>query len=324
MNKKDYYNILGITKDATADDIKKAYRKKAKEYHPDVNKDNPEAAEKFKEIAEAYETLSDETKRSEYDNPRQRRSVFDFTTAKPSIPKGEPISLLVKLTLEEIHTGIEKTLQYHRVVSCKDCDGKGGSEMEECSVCGGSGQIQNVIRTPFGEFRNIEDCKSCNGTGTQVKNVCKTCNGFGVESNSQDINISIPKGVYDNMVTLIKGAGHAVRGGVYGDLYVKIIETPHPNFVRDGDNLKMYLSITYSQLILGDKIEITTIDKTQIRISIPKLSKIEDVLRVPKKGMNGLNKTERGDLLIYLNLLTPKEIDSETEDLLLRLKEKNL
>lgn len=326
MSKKDFYSILGITKDASADDIKKAYRKKAKEFHPDVNKDDPEASNKFKEVAEAYETLSDEVKRKNYDNPRQGRGIFDFDfdSPRPTIPKGESITLLVKLTLEEMHSGIDKNLQYHRIVGCKDCDGKGGSDMEDCSVCGGSGHMQTISRTPYGEFRHIEDCKSCKGTGTQIKNACKTCKGSGVDSNTQDININIPKGVYDNMVTFIRGGGHAVRGGIDGDLYLKIIEVPHSIFVRDSDNLKMRLSISYSQLLLGDKIEITTIDKTKIRVTIPKLSKIDDVLRVPKKGMNKFNKSERGDVLIHLDLVTPKEIDSETEELLLKLKEKNL
>jgi molecular chaperone DnaJ len=324
MDKKDYYKILGVSKDASADDIKKAYKKKAKEYHPDVNKDNPDAEERFKEVAEAYETLSDEVKRKNYDNPRQGRSIFDFDSPRQSIPKGESITLLVKLTLEEMHTGIEKKLEYHRIIGCKDCDGKGGSEMEDCSICNGVGRTQTVIKTPFGEFRQIEDCSSCMGTGTQIKNACKTCKGSGVESNTQDINLNIPKGVYDNMVTIIKGGGHAIRGGFDGDLYIKILEIPHSNFVRDGDNLKIHLLITYSQLVLGDKIEIQTIDKTKIRVTIPKLSKIGDVLRIPKKGMGILNKSERGDMLIHLILITPKEIDSETEELLYKLKEKNL
>jgi molecular chaperone DnaJ len=324
MDKKDYYKILGVSKDASADDIKKAYKKKAKEYHPDVNKDNPDAEERFKEVAEAYETLSDEVKRKNYDNPRQSRSIFDFDSHRQSIPKGESITLLVKLTLEEMHTGIEKKLEYHRIIGCKDCNGKGGSEMEDCSICNGIGRTQTVIKTPFGEFRQIEDCVSCMGTGTQIKNACKTCKGSGVDSNTQDINLNIPKGVYDNMVTIIKGGGHAIRGGIDGDLYIKILEIPHSTFVREGDNLKMYLQISYSQLILGDKIEITTIDKTKIRVTIPKLSGIDDVLRVPKKGMNKFNNPERGDILIHLDLVRPKEIDSETEELLLKLKEKNL
>jgi molecular chaperone DnaJ len=324
MSKKDYYKILGVNKEASSDDIKKAYRKKAKEFHPDVNKDNPEAADKFKEIAEAYEVLSDEVKRKNYDNPRQARSMFDFATPQPNIPKGESITLLVKLTLEEMHSGVDKNLQYHRIVGCHDCDGKGGSEMDDCSVCDGSGYVQTTTRTPFGEFRHIENCRSCNGLGTQVKNTCKTCNGSGVEENTQDINLKFPKGVYDNMVTMIRGGGHAVRGGVDGDLYVKIIETPHPIFVRNGSDLKLRLSISYSQLLLGDKVEITTIDNSKIKITIPKLSKVEDVLRVPKKGINNFNNSERGDLFIQLNLITPKTIDSETEELLLKLKEKNL
>jgi molecular chaperone DnaJ len=326
MNKKDFYNILGITKDASADDIKKAYKKKAKEYHPDVNKDNPDAEERFKEVAEAYETLSDEVKRKNYDNPRQRRSLFDFEfqRPKPTIPKGESITLLVKLTLEEMHSGIDKSLQYHRTVGCKDCNGQGGSDMEACSVCEGSGQTQIITRTPYGDFRQIEDCMSCKGSGTQIKNACKTCNGAGVENNTQDIKINIPKGVYDNMVTAIRGNGHAVRGGIDGDLYIKIVEIPHSNFVRNGDDLKLHLSITYTQLILGDKIEIDTIDKTKIRVTIPKLSSLEDILRVPKKGVSKFNTSERGDMFIHLNLVTPKEIDSETEELLIKLKEKSL
>lgn len=325
MSKKDYYKILGVNKDATKDEIKKAYRKIAKENHPDVNPNNKEAEAKFKEAAEAYETLSDDEKRRDYDSPR-RRTIFNdfFRKSNKPTPIGESITLLINLTLEEMHSGVNKELKYDRIVSCGDCNGTGGTEMEDCSVCWGSGQTEYINRTPFGDFTTIEICQSCNGTGSQPKVLCKTCNGQGVESNTQDVNVSIPKGVFDNMVTVIKGNGHAIKGGISGDLYIKIVEKPHISFVRNGNDLKLDLKINYTQLILGDKVEITTIDGTKIRATIPKLSKLEEVLRVPKKGMNILNSSDRGDMLIHLKLSIPENIDEESENLLIKLKEKNL
>lgn len=329
MDKKDYYKILGVEKNASENEIKKAYRKIAKENHPDVNPNNKEAEAKFKEAAEAYETLSDENKRKAYDNLNTSGNRFnnpfgfDFGN-KRNIPKGESIVLNIRLTLEEIHKGETKNYKYQRNVSCDDCNGLGGTDIENCSMCNGSGVYEQITRTQFGYIQNVQDCPKCNGVGEEPKNKCNTCKGSGVNNKEQEISLMIPKGVVDNMTTIMKGSGHSIKGGVDGDLYFKIIQEPHNEYIRNGNDLSTKLPINYSQLILGDKVEINTIDGTKIRITIPKFSKIEDILRVPNKGMSIFNNNGRGDLLIELKLKIPTSIDKDTEELINKLKEKNL
>lgn len=321
MSKKDYYSILGVNKEATSEEIKKAYRTLAKKFHPDVNKDNPEAETKFKEISEAYEVLSDDSKRKNYDN---RGSSFNdsFWPQKRNTRFGENLSLIVKLTLEEIYSGVNKNFKYKRNVSCTDCDGHGGTNPSVCTRCNGSGYESTVISTPIGRFEQHSVCSLCEGLTEIYIDECKTCNGHGVKQKEETIDVEIPKGVFDGMAFTMSNAGNAIKGGVNGDLFIRISELTHPNFVRSKDDLKMNLKLKYHQFILGDKVEVTLIDGSRIRIPISEYSEVGAVLKIKGKGMPMFRTNDFGDLLVNLTIDIPKKIDDETKELLLKLKEK--
>jgi len=324
MSKKDYYEVLGLDKKATESDIKTAYRKKAKEFHPDVNQNNPEAEIRFKEVSEAYEVLSDEKKRSEYDrfgHGGRRPNPFDFTYDKP-IRTGETLNLLVKLTLDEIHTGVKKTYKYKHTNPCNDCDGIGGKNPVDCNRCGGSGIEMVIISTPIGRIQHPQHCSACQGIGSIPQTNCNTCQGSGVIMVDETIEVDIPKGVFDGMIFIMKGVGNAIKAGQNGDLAIKIMELPHNLFTRYKDDLKMNLKLSYPQLILGDKIEIETIDGGKIRITVPEYSEVGTNLKIKDKGMNMFKQDTRGDLIITLNIDIPKSVDEETKKLLGKLKEK--
>jgi molecular chaperone DnaJ len=234
---------------------------------------------------------------------------------------GENMTLTVKLTLEEIFTGVKKKYNYNRNVSCTDCSGHGGSEPQECSTCNGSGQIRQVTRTPFGFMENINDCHVCSGTGTTFKNECKTCSGSGLVKKQELVEVDIPTGIQDGMAFVMGGKGHGVKSGREGDLIIRISELPHEKFTRVGSELKLKLKLEYHQLVLGDKVEINTIEGGKIRIPISEYSQIGQNLKIPFKGLRELNTDKRGDLIVTLDVNIPKTLDDSLKAIIINLKE---
>ena len=329
MSKKDYYEVLGVGKNASADEIKKAYRNLAKEFHPDKNPDNKEAEERFKEVSEAYEHLSDSDKKAKYDQyGHGSRGGFhgnpfeDFFKRRQKAERvGENMSLIIKLTLEEIYTGVKKTYKYNRNVSCDDCGGHGGSGTHECNACGGSGMSTIVINTPIGYIHQQIICESCQGVGSTYDTVCKTCSGDGIKTQEEIIDIDIPHGVFNGMTFIMGGKGHAIKGGKNGDLHINVMELKHDVFTRNNDDLKMNLKLSYSQLVLGDKVEVSTIEGTRIRINIPPHSEVGSNLKIQGKGLKPYQRENRTDMFITLGIEIPKTISDTERELLEKLKE---
>ena len=325
MSKQDYYEALGVKKTATSDEIKKAYRKLAKELHPDKNPDNKEAEERFKIVSEAYEHLSDTEKKAHYDQfghekPQQRQSQWStFSNIRERV--GQTLSLIVKLTLEEIYTGIEKKYRYNRAVKCTPCDGHGGTESRNCTLCGGIGRILRRIETPIGLMNQLIPCTTCDGVGVVYINQCEPCKGSGVVMMEQDISVTIPSGIQDGQTLVMEGQGFAIKAGRNGDLHITVMELPHKVFTRNGSDLRMNLKLSYPQLVLGDKVEVTTIDGGKIRVTIPEHSDVGVNLRAQNKGLKTLNKDTRGDLVLILGISIPKEINEATREILTKLKE---
>jgi len=329
MDKKDYYQILGVEKNSSMEDIKKAYRNLAKQYHPDKNPNNKEAEEKFKEISEANEVLSNTEKKSNYDkfgnNSKRNYSdndPFGDLFRRKQTPVGEHVRLFVNLTLEEIFTGVKKTYKYNRNVSCDDCNGFGGSGVKTCGGCDGSGNIITQINTVFGSFRQQSICSTCNGSGSSYETVCKTCVGNGVKSQEETIDVEIPWSVINGMVSVLVGKGHSIKGGVSGDLHISLFEVKHNLFTRNNnDEIGYNLNLSYAQLVLGDKVDIPTIDGGKIRITIPPYSQIDSNLRIQGKGLKIYQRENRGDMIIVLNIKIPKIISEAEKKVLEQLKE---
>lgn len=324
MSKKDYYETLGVSKTATSTEIKKAYRKLAKQYHPDKNPGDKKAEEQFKLCSEAYEVLSNDEKKANYDRfghdsgPRIRQSPSYHSK---QVKFGESLTLLVKITLEEIYSGVNKRYRYLHNTKCTDCDGNGGTGVHDCRDCGGSGMVLQGINTPFGQFTHLIECNSCNGIGTKYTTECNTCKGDGILSTEETVNVDIPSGVQNGSTFVMEGKGHAIKGGHSGNLNINIIELPHAKYIRNGYDLKLKLPLDYTQLILGDKVEIETIDGGRIRVSVPEYSNVGHDLRVPNKGLKHFKGQNRGDIVITLGIDIPKNINDKTKDLLIQLKE---
>lgn len=333
MAKRDYYEVLGVPKNASQDEIKKAYRKKSKLMHPDVGGD--ELA--FQELNEANEHLSDKDKRVKYDQfghdaPRHqsfdnsafdeffRRATGGFGGFRKQEIKGDNMHLTIKLTLEEIFTGVTKKFKYKRQHNCSICEGKGGKGVLQCPKCSGTGTFTNVFKSQFGTHVNHTTCDLCGGHGEVVEEECGTCKGCGLQLVEDTVNIDIPAGVSDNMTMNMTGMGNSIKNGTAGDLIVSIMELPHEKFVRNGNDLKYCLKLNYPQLILGDKVEVGTIEGTRIRIEVQEYTKVGAILRIPNKGMKLLQSEGRGDLLLNVELEMPSLITDEEKELVKSLK----
>ena len=331
MAKRDYYETLGVKKDASVDEIKKAYRTLAKEWHPDKNQNNKEAEEKFKEISEAYEHLSDADKKAKYDRFGHASSgnqgfhgehpFADFFRRQQAQDRvGQDMTLVLKLTMEEIYTGVKKRYKYKRNESCSGCSGHGGTGTKNCTSCGGSGVITRVIQTPVGYIQQSMSCNACEGVGTTYEVACKTCSGSGLTEKEETIEIDVPHGVFNGMTFVMQGKGHAIRSGKSGDLHIKVMELPHKVFTRVNDDLKMNLKLTYSQLVLGDKVEIETVDGGKIRVNIPPLSDVGGNLKIQNKGLKPYEAETRGDLIVNLTIKMPTTVSDSEKELLEKLK----
>lgn len=308
----DYYKILGIPKDATPKDIKKAYRNLSKQYHPDKNPDDKEAEEKFKQVAQAYETLSDDNKRREYDmggRVRMRRPLR----------KGPDIHHKYKITLEDVFNGKEVDLKYKRNYPCNSCNGKGGSE-SICSSCNGQGMTQQRFNMGGMLFQQAVTCHHCDGEGTTISKRCDTCGGSGVEQKEEQVDFNIPSSVDDGASMIIEGGGHAIRNGIPGHLIIQLNVVPHEKYTRSGHDLVYKYKVPYTTLVLGGNVEVDTIEGGQVRVPIAEFSSVGDKLMLKGKGLK-MNTTNRGGMVLELDVLIPSELTEEQEELLKKLKE---
>lgn len=324
MSKRDYYEVLGVARNASADDIKKAYRDLAKQYHPDKTVGDKVAEEKFKEVAEAYEILSSPEKKSRFDQlghtGRNTSHSYEHRYERP-LRKGRNMSILIKLTLEEVYNGVKKTFKYKRDETCVDCSGHGGTKSTVCSLCRGGGILVEIINTPIAQFRSASTCHNCDGSGETYEDICVGCAGAGVKSVEETISFDIPSGVQEGLTYVMEDKGFAIRNGVAGDLHLKIMVLPHKDFIRSGDDLKTNLKLTYTQLVLGDKVELDTIDGGRIRIKVPEHSQVGSNLKIGKKGLKSLDRDHRGELIITLEIDIPTNITDEERELIEKLKE---
>ena len=340
MVTKDYYKILGVDKNANETTIKKAYRKLSKKYHQDLNPGDTEAEDKFKDIATAYETLSDKTKRTNYDrfgNTNGQQNPFGGGASMEDIMRefgfggganpfarrqerrGHDLVLNVNITLEDVHNGVTKKFKYRRNASCQPCNGEGGTNKTACPDCGGNGYKIYQQQTPMGVMRQMVDCNRCERTGEIHQNVCSSCGGSGINNAEETVEVNIPKGIRDNEALTFIGMGHSVKGGNPGRLIVKVMTKKHDHFVRNGNDLRYNLKLTYPQMVLGDKVEIPVISGGKIRVTIPPHSNVGDNLRIVNKGLNSVNGSV-GDMLITLDIKIPEELTDEQKELIEKLK----
>lgn len=361
MTKRDYYEILDVSKNASEAEIKKAYRKMALKYHPDKNPDDPEAETKFKEAAEAYEVLRDNDKRSRYDRFGHEGvkgmpgggfnmtmddifsnfgdvfgdafggafgDAFGFggsrTRGRRRVNRGSNIRVKVKLTLEEIARGVEKKLKVSKYVPCETCSGTGardGSSYSTCSTCHGSGQVTRVTNTFLGQMQTTSPCPSCGGEGQTISAKCPDCAGNGIVKGSEVISIKIPAGVQDGMQLSVSGKGNAgARSGIPGDLIVLIEEIEHDYLVRDGQNLLYEQYISLPDAALGIGIDVPTLDG-KAKIKVPAGTQSGKVFRLRGKGLPDINSYGTGDLLVNINVWTPKNLNAEEQKIMEKLKE---
>jgi molecular chaperone DnaJ len=336
---KNYYNILGVDKGVSDGDLKKAYRKLSKKYHPDLNPDNKEAEEKFKDIAEAYDVLSNKEKRQNYDmfgdpNGGMNYGGDPFGGGMGDIfnqffgrrgrsqvrkPRGKDLRINIKVTLEEIYKGVQKTFKYKHNVKCNSCDGFGG-EADLCTQCNGTGNIVQMVNTPIGRMRQETACPHCAGQGKIIKKFCGDCGGKGTKNVEEKLTVDVPQGITDGQILVSKGGGDYIRNGLSGDLLLQIVELPHERFIRGGIDLHHKLKIPYETLILGGPIEVETIDG-KIRMNIKEGTDIGETLRVPKKGLQ--KDGVKGDLLLETWLDLPKKPSKEYKDVVESLKKIN-
>jgi molecular chaperone DnaJ len=357
MTKRDYYDILGVSKSASEDEIKKAYRKLAIKYHPDKNPDDPSAEDKFKEAAEAYEVLSDAQKRQRYDqfghqgvnggggfNGGGFSDVNDIFSRFGDIfgdtpfgdffgnsggrggkrmRKGDSLRIKLKLNLEEVANGVEKKIKVKRYTTCETCGGngaKGGTALKTCSTCSGSGQVRRTVNTMLGQMISTSTCPTCNGEGSIVSDRCDACMGEGRQLTEETISVRIPAGVADGMQLNMAGKGNVPpRGGVAGDLLILIEEEENDLLKRDGDNVVYDLYINFADAALGTSVEVPTIEG-KVKIKIEPGTQSGKILRLKDKGVRSINGYGRGDQLIYVNVWTPQQLSREETEILERFR----
>jgi len=326
---KDYYNILGVDKNSTQDQIKKAYRKLAVKYHPDKNQGDTDAENKFKEISEAYEVLGDEKKKSSYDRfgtvngqsgGHTHGDPFDvfrdmFGGGSPFGKRqkvGSDLRIQVTVSLTDILNGINKKIRIKREKICNTCDGKGGKNPRTCMKCDGKGRIRKSIHTVFGMQTMESECDNCNGRGNINTENCSSCGGMGVEISDETIDIQIPKGVANGMVFEMQGMGNEIYNGISGNLIIMIREELDITFTRNGNDIILEQRISLPDAILGEEIEIPTVDG-KIKFKIPKGTQSGRVVRLRGKGLPIMNRGDvRGDFMVRLNVVIPN-ILTETE-----------
>lgn len=367
MAKRDYYEILGVSKDASAEDIKKSYRKEALKYHPDRNPGNKEAEEKFKQAAEAYEVLSDKDKRAKYDRfghnavkggnggggfsgeGMTMEDIFShfgdvFGENFGGSPfeqffggqgggrrtaagrRGSNLRIKVKLTLQEIASGVKKAVKVKKMTPCNVCHGSGakdGSSRNTCHTCHGSGVIRKVTNTILGQMQTTSTCPTCHGEGQTITAKCTNCSGEGKVYGEETIHIDIPAGVNEGMQLSMNGKGNAgERGGPPGDLIIQIEEAPDPHLRRVNNNDIVYdLHLNFADAVLGTTVEVPTIDGKAAKIKIPPGTQAGKILRLKGKGIPSVeSRYQVGDQLIDVNIWTPRTLTKEEEQLMEKLR----
>lgn len=353
-DKRDFYEVLGVQKGASEDEIKKAYRKLAKQYHPDLNPGDAGAETKFKEVNEAYEVLSDSDKRARYDqfghagvdpnfgggaggNPFQ--GGFDFTDIfdsffgggfggstrrqNPNAPRrGSDVQTSVAIAFEEAAKGTKKTVEYQQIETCADCHGSGaaaGTSPKTCTRCNGTGQVRINQRTPFGVVQSSQTCDKCRGTGKIIETPCKTCDGKGRVRRKKSVEVSIPAGIDDEQVLNVSGRGNAgTNGGPNGDLHVYVSVRPHPIFQRRGSDVWCDMPVTFTQAALGADVEVPTLDG-RVSYHIHEGTQPGDVFRLKGKGIQSLHGRSRGDQYVQVTVEVPKNLSKRQKELLAEL-----
>jgi molecular chaperone DnaJ len=360
MAKRDYYEVLDVSKNATQDEIKKAYRQQALKFHPDRNPGDKSAEDKFKEAAEAYEVLSDAQKKARYDQfghagvssgagggygeGMTMDDIFSHfgdifsdlgfggfggfssrgSRGGRQVAKGTNLRIKVKLTLEEIEKGVEKKLKVAKYISCDECSGtgaKGGSAYTTCGTCRGAGQVTRISNTFLGQMSTTQVCPTCGGEGKTITNKCTKCAGEGVMRGEEVISVKIPAGVAEGMQLSVSGKGNAARrGGINGDLLVIIEEEQHNELIRDGNDLLFNLYVSFAKASMGAQVEIPTLDG-KVKIKIEPGTQPGKILRLRGKGLPEVNSYNRGDLLVSINVWVPKSLSREEKKILEKLEE---
>ncbi|MBS1620815.1 MAG: molecular chaperone DnaJ [Bacteroidetes bacterium] len=354
MAKRDYYEILGVGKSASAEEIKKAYRKVAMQHHPDRNPGDKAAEEKFKEAAEAYEILSDTDKKSQYDryghagvsgNGRRSSGGMNMDdifsnfgdifgddlfgsffggggrgrSQRSHGVRGSNLRIKLKLNFGEIAKGVTKNIKVKKYVTCTSCGGSGAKDkgsIHTCSTCGGSGQMKRVQNTFLGQMQTVTTCPTCNGEGTTITSKCPACRGEGRVYGEETITVDIPAGVQEGMQLNISGKGNAgERGGISGDLIIVIEEEAHKELHREGLNVAYDLHISFMDAVFGSQIEVPTIDG-RAKIKIPAGTQSGKIFRLKGKGFPAVNSYEKGDQLIHINIWTPQHLSSDEKAML--------
>lgn len=357
MNKKDYYEILGVSKSASQDEIKKAYRKLALKFHPDRNPGNKKAEDNFKEAAESYEVLSDKTKRQKYDqfghagmhggsDYHQHSNMGDIFSQfgdifgdifgggsggfgrqqtrrnKPAPQRGHDLSFNLSITLKESYLGIKKDLRIYRYIPCETCKATGckpGTKPQTCATCGGSGEI--IQRQSFFSF--AQPCSACRGRGYTIKSPCTTCRGQSRVQKHSQLSVPIPSGIFDGAELRVAGKGDAgVFGGPFGDLYINIQIHSEKHFYRRENDLVTHLNLTYPQLVLGSQIEIENIDGSKELVKVPKGCPVDTEIKIPGKGFTRPHGKIHGNFVIITKCDIPKKLNTDTKEALLNYAKK--
>lgn len=348
---KNYYDILGVDKKATQDDIKKAFRKLAQKHHPDKGGDEA----MFKEITEAYSVLGDDRKRREYDNYGQTfqggagPQGFDFSGfggmhgsqfaefdlsdlfdgfgdifgggARTRVKRGRDISIDIEISFKESITGVKRSVLVTKVGKCDTCEGSGakkGTETVTCTTCNGQGKVHETRNSPLGSFTSVRVCNACEGQGKMPKEKCPACAGRGVVRKEGEIKIEVPAGIDGGEMIRLSGQGEAIKGGTPGDLYVKVHVKKHPTFKKEGANLVMDMPVKLTDALLGTTVSVTTIDDKVLEVKVPPMSATEETLRIRGKGVQYENGS--GDLLIHVSATLPRKLSGKAKKIVEELK----
>ncbi len=337
---KDFYDILGVARDASTEEIKKAFRRMARESHPDANPDDPTAEARFREIAEAYEVLSDPERRHRYDRGDTIdlndlfasfggfddliRSVFGdsgvFSSATRQPNRGRDVLVPAQITLAEAAFGVTRELDFASLVACETCQGSGaapGTSPETCSKCAGAGAVRVARRGFLGSVMTLTACDLCSGTGQMIRVPCETCHGNGLTSGERSVSVEIPGGVSEGTRLRLTGQGEpGQRGARRGDLYVEIRVEPDDRFVRDGDDLIVRVELGMAQAALGTRIDVPLVEGGLQEIEIPRSTQPGTVFPLRGKGMERLGRRGRGDMLVEVNVHVPDDLSKEEEEAL--------